>query len=254
MHIDTTSIVSLLQDHATNSHSIVGYFVCAAPPCALDFKAFLAGYPKCIPSNATTSYLATANALKTSCRSIAAAKNGTCQPTDVGHYTRARYYNPLTRACAATLTPFNITTSTQWYDAIQQANASSTTPALLEAFCTTDACVSQTNATLVSLSTCTLDSGENLYEATSPVVEVCARIQTNLLTPSSTAPIDVSLAPPTHVNATAAPIVQENITADPTVRPLAPDSPRNPTPHATQSKASSLDVVSVLVLLLAHLV
>ncbi|KAF0697578.1 Aste57867_11741 [Aphanomyces stellatus] len=212
MQSDTTSIVSLLQDYAANPHSIVGYFVCAAPPCASDFKAFLAGYPKCMPSNASTSYLASANALRASCRSIASTKNGTCQPTDVGLYTRARYNNPLTRACAAALTPFNITTSTQWYDAIQQANASTTTPALLEAFCTTDACMIQTNATLVSLPTCTLDSGENVHEATTQLSDFCAIVQTILMAVSK---------------------------VDPTPSPFLPDAPGPPTPpHATPSTAS----------------
>ncbi|KAH9129232.1 hypothetical protein AeMF1_000700 [Aphanomyces euteiches] len=199
------------------------YGLCGSTSCSADFTNFTSTYPPCAATSAT-SLRPWIQAYTSNCSTISTSLgNSTCTVANYADYNWAKYQVQLTQQCASAL---NLTTSSLWYTAIQ--SISLTNNAVTNAFCNTPDCVSLTTGTTSQLGNCTVQSGENLFNTATNVVNYC-----NSLKASST-PTPTQATTPTPVATTPTPAG----TAATTSVPAATPTP-TPTPTATKSSAST---------------
>ncbi|KAF0686989.1 Aste57867_21242 [Aphanomyces stellatus] len=148
-----------IADYTSNSHSIYGYSICDFPTCLSSFKWLLANYPQSTLKN-VVSYYDPLSRLVTARQTIKVA-------TETGS-------NSITDNCVADLAGFgSFSTASLWYAAAQAVFAAPAST-LATGFCASSACVQMTQAVQISLATCTVASGENLFAAAAAIVTFCA--------------------------------------------------------------------------------
>ncbi|KAF0699095.1 hypothetical protein As57867_010257, partial [Aphanomyces stellatus] len=169
------TLAAIAIDFDTNPVSSIGYAICGSPSCLSSLSSYVASYPQCTPSIATSYYSTLNNVLSTCPRILSAIATGanTCMLADYANYNWAKRALTLSPNCAAALAPFGFTTTTLWYSIIQAATLTESNM-LASAVCGSADCVQLAKSTQSMLTNCLTSSGENLFATMANLTSYCA--------------------------------------------------------------------------------